>query len=496
MAVVLALPAPAEGDPEEQLVACVDALAAQQPVELPGLRALRRASVLLAQGERLRALGLQALSDVDTRELYALDGAGSTSGWVQAQQVPGADRAQIRLARRLSALPITAEQLQAGTLALSAAQDIGRALSQVRPHLDRPDGMLDGLPAEQVLRAVILDGVIGWVTQARGGTPEQDPDMFMLTSELTAVAEAAQPAVRRLEAALVLLAQHIGAGAVLRAALSQLVDALLPLQHQQRSDRAHDEAGLTLARYHDRSGGSVRGELDDDLFELLDTVLNAEMATDPDNPADTSAAGDVRRANPTGPVTIEDLHTAVNAPRSLRRRRHDALKLALRRRLDSGALGVRDKALPHLVITTSLAALHGQPGALPARTAGGGLLPHTTVQRIVCDSRLTRVVLDARGHSVEVSHSLRTLTARERTALDVQWGGWCARGGCTRGPGSKLFPHHAEPWHATGTTSLAETVPLCDTDHHHIHEGHRTLRLKDGRLLGPDGWVHDPTPRE
>jgi len=118
------------------------------------------------------------------------------------------------------------------------------------------------------------------------------------------------------------------------------------------------------------------------------------------------------------------------------------------------------------------------------------------VQRIVCDSRLTRVVLDARGHSVEVSHSLRTLTARERTALDVQWGGWCARGGCTRGPGSKLFPHHAEPWHVTGTTSLAETVPLCDTDHHHIHEGHLTLRLKDGRLLGPDGWVHDPTPRE
>ena len=61
--------------------------------------------------------------------------------------------------------------------------------------------------------------------------------------------------------------------------------------------------------------------------------------------------------------------------------------------------------------------------------------------------------------------------------------------GCTRGPGSRLVPHHAAPWARSGTTSLDDTVLLREQTHHDLHAGGHVIRLKDGRLLGPDGWV-------
>ena len=90
---------------------------------------------------------------------------------------------------------------------------------------------------------------------------------------------------------------------------------------------------------------------------------------------------------------------------------------------------------------------------------------------------------------IETSHTERTLKAHERRALLVQWGGRCAGAGCTSPPGTPLIPHHANPWARTGTTSLADAVPFCDTTHHDLHEGGRTILLRDGRRLGPHGWV-------
>ena len=92
---------------------------------------------------------------------------------------------------------------------------------------------------------------------------------------------------------------------------------------------------------------------------------------------------------------------------------------------------------------------------------------------------------------IETSHTRRTLKPHERRALHTQTGGRCQGAGCTRStrhPGTVLHPHHANPWATTGTTSLTDTAHLCDACHTHLHHGH-PLRLKDGRLLGPDGWI-------
>jgi hypothetical protein len=53
----------------------------------------------------------------------------------------------------------------------------------------------------------------------------------------------------------------------------------------------------------------------------------------------------------------------------------------------------------------------------------------------------------------------------------------------------RLIPHHPDAYAKSGTTSFYDTVMLCESSHHDVHEGGRTIRLKDGRLLSPEGWV-------
>ena len=93
------------------------------------------------------------------------------------------------------------------------------------------------------------------------------------------------------------------------------------------------------------------------------------------------------------------------------------------------------------------------------------------------------------GHKVlELSHTERTLKPHERRAKRIETGGRCQASGCHRGPGTRLVPHHADPWATSGTTSLTDTVLLCEQSHSQLHHGH-TIRLKDGRHLGPHGWI-------
>ena len=130
------------------------------------------------------------------------------------------------------------------------------------------------------------------------------------------------------------------------------------------------------------------------------------------------------------------------------------------------------------------------PGSRPPVAASGARLPRSLVRRWWCDSAVTRFVLSL-GHKVlELSHTERTLKPHERRAKRIETGGTCQGSGCCRGPGSRLVPHHADPWAQSGTTSLSDSVLLCEQTHHQLHQG-RTIRLKDGRRLGPHGWVTD-----
>ena len=453
------------------LEAALGRLTAQVPADLPAAVALADAARLVKVQERLRAVVLARLADIDLRQLWTATGATSTGMWLQAQDA-AADRGEVALARKLHRTPHLAHQVLAGTLSVAAAVKVGQALDRVRRHVARPDGTIDGIPSDQVIRAVVVDGVLDRVCEARGGLTDTDPLLASLHERLRGIDLLAASEAGRLERAFTLLAQHVTV-AQLGPALTLLIDALLPVQLEDQVERGHRDRGLTLVRNPDGSGWHLpKTHLSLECGELLWTVLAAARATDPANVTDT-AAHDAGRAF--------DLT-------------HDALTLALRALLDAGSLGSRDKTAPHLTVTTSLTGLHDQPGSLPARTGSGSSVPGGLVRQWLCDSHLTRTVLSLGRRVLEVSHTDRTLKAHERRALTVQWGGQCAGAGCphTLATGHPLIPHHATPWAMTKTTSLADTVPLCDQTHHDLHTSNRTLRLKDGRWLSPTGWVPPP----
>ena len=283
--------------------------------------------------------------------------------------------------------------------------------------------------------------------------------------------------------------------ALLPGALGQPVDALLPNQLEQRSEDGHAQRGFGIRRKDDGSGWTITDrDLDLECGELLQAVLLAESAVDPDSPADTAGFEQLRADGWQDGDPLDDGSlSGSGGPRSLKQQRHDALKHALRRYLDAGISGPRDKVAPHVAVTVGIDLLDSQPGALPAvSVTTGARLPASLVRRWVCDSAVARFVLGLGGRVIELSHTERTLKAHERRAKRIETGGWCQVAGCRAGPGSRLVPHHPEAWGRTGRTSLADTVLLCDRNHHDLHSGGRTLRLRDGRWLDEHGWTDGP----
>jgi hypothetical protein len=270
----------------------------------------------------------------------------------------------------------------------------------------------------------------------------------------------------------------------LRPALERLVDALLPQQLEDRSARAHAKRGLALARNSDGTGWRLEADLDDETGELLHTSLTAAMATDPENVTDTELAAGLREQglDPYAP-------TPVASPRRVWERRHDALSTVLRDWLGSGIAGSRGKVVPHLLVRVGADALAGAPGALPAVGMSGRSLPASLVRRWACDSAITRFVMGLGNKVIEMSHTARTLKAHERKAKVMETGGVCQAAGCHPPPGTPLIPHHPTAFARSRTTSFFDTVMFCDRSHHDLHEGGKTMLLKDGRLLSPGGWV-------
>lgn len=468
----------------QQLLEAIEAVAAEQPADLPCPQALADAAALLGGAEALRAALLPRLADVEQRALHTLDGAPSAPSWIEQQQT-SIDRGELALARRLRRLPLIADAVREGRLPIRTAGRLAGALDSLRSHVDRPDRRIDGLPEEPVITNTLWH-IGDMICQALGGLADDDPRLDQLTAALGDIASRPEMNLSKLEAGVLLLAQHLPA-AGLSGALEQITDALLPSKHEDAAAQGHAARGVTVTRNADGSGWHVSdGELDLETGELLHAVIHAEMAVDPDNPADTEGFGTLREQG----WESGDQLPAGSHPRSLRQKRHDALRNALRRLLDSGALGTRDKVAPHIGVTISLSALHAEPGAMPGvSTVTGAPLPLSLIRQWWCDSTITRFVLSLGHKVIEISHTERTLKPHERRAKQVETGGRCQVAGCRCGPGNRLHPHHPEAWSRTGTTSCADTVMLCDAHHHDIHTGRKTISLKDGRSLGPEGWA-------
>lgn len=471
----------------QQIRTGLDALAALSPADLPPTQGLETAAALLVAQDRVQALALRSVADVHTRDLWALDGSPSTGTWIDEQHT-SMPRSHVALAGKLDRVPQVAARIAAGGLSVEGGMRIGRALDQLRPQVDRTDGLIDGQPAQEALTGVAVDGVCQLVGEVYGGLGDADPRLVAVRERLAGIVESSTPEIVRLESTFLLLAEHVP-NRLLHRALAVLVDALLPQQLAERSEDARARRGLALVRDPAGSGWLLRGHLDDECGERLQCALSAVMSTDPENTEDTAARQSVtQKTDGDGPGDEPRL------PRSKGARRHDALSLLLAKVLDNRLLGSRSKTPVQIGVTVSLDALHDQPGALPARTSSGAIVPAALVRTWLCDSALTRYVLSLGNKVIETSHTVRTLKPHERRIKQLETGGVCQVAGCSRGSptGDTLIPHHAAPYKTSGRTSLSDSVMVCDVSHDDLHVGGKTLRLKDGRLINEHGWVAGP----
>ncbi len=487
------------------LTAAVEQALAVVPTALAPQDAVARAESLLALQERLAAAALQAVADVERRDLWRERAAGSTRTWLRT--LPCGDRGQLSAARLLADRPLLATALADGQVSVRTATLIARELARVPACV----------PASQ-LEAVLVDG-LGDLLRVWAGaaclspTAAQEAEFDRRRQVLAAAVQAGlsdgwSEAAGQLEPAFVVAARVLPPAELLPG-LSVLVDALQPeAAVQDAAEQEYRSRGLTLRRLSD-GGWSLRAHLTDETGQLLHAELTARRRRPAPQPgqdgagpggigaADSSDSSDCfGAAGPGTPLAAFEDHLTGGAGPVVQgtplgshdQQWHDALGQLL---ADLAAV-VPGSGVPppaSLTIIAPLDAWDGRPGAPSGvlRTAKGDV-PLTTphLRRLACGSLLSAVLLDARGRPVAAGGKHRHATPRERRALQAAWGRTCAVNGCGL-PGD--VPHHAEPFWKSRETALKDLVPICEHHHHDVHDGHHRLRLRDGRVLDEWGWV-------
>ena len=204
---------------------------------------------------------------------------------------------------------------------------------------------------------------------------------------------------------------------------------------------------------------------------------------------DTVAAATLRSA-------LEPLATKAGADDTRRRKRRlaDALVELANHGLDAGVLPSQAGQRPHVQVTTTLETLMDVCGAPAGVLQFSEPVSVATVQRLACDSSITRILLRPKSAILDVGRATRVPSPAQRRALVARDGG-CIWPGCER-PASWTSAHHFKHWGHFGVTELPNMGLVCYRHHWQVHEGGWNLAwTDDGRLLtippSPD-W---PLPR-
>jgi hypothetical protein len=124
-------------------------------------------------------------------------------------------------------------------------------------------------------------------------------------------------------------------------------------------------------------------------------------------------------------------------------------------------------------------------------TESGVPVPPDVVRRMACDGDIIPVVLGGKSETLDVGRARRLATRAQRTALAAMYR-TCGFPGCTV-PLDGCRIHHVEWWEHGGRSDLANELPLCESEHHHlVHEGGWQLSLKRDRTVTirrPDGTL-------
>jgi hypothetical protein len=111
-----------------------------------------------------------------------------------------------------------------------------------------------------------------------------------------------------------------------------------------------------------------------------------------------------------------------------------------------------------------------------AEYATGGRLSQATIDRLLCDCDVSRVVMDGPSDVLDLGRSTRTPSDKQFKALIVR-DGHCQAKGCNV-PWQFCQPHHINWWTHDGPTDLANLELLCW--HHHRQAHKHDARARPG----------------
>ena len=208
-----------------------------------------------------------------------------------------------------------------------------------------------------------------------------------------------------------------------------------------------------------------------------------------------------------GPETGELLATALRLTqtpdtdgepaRSPATRRADALGDICRHFLDHqhSCRGGRHRPHLNLVLDIERFQAHARTGA---SSVDGTRLDRTTLDRLLCDAALHRVLTSGRSTILDYGTATRTIPAPLHNTLVVR-DRHCRFPGCDRPP-AWCQGHHVRPWEHGGPTQLSNLALLCTRHHHLLHTpAWHTKLLPDATLeiTNPQGHTRTtthPTP--
>jgi hypothetical protein len=157
----------------------------------------------------------------------------------------------------------------------------------------------------------------------------------------------------------------------------------------------------------------------------------------------------------------------------------------------SGGAGVAGERVPSLIVLCDLDTLrNGVHANTVCETEDGTPLPVEVIRRLACQAEIIPVVLNGRGEALAVGRAQRLATPAQRAALRAMHR-TCIGATCTV-PFDACQIHHVIPWDQGGPTDLENLAPLCNRDHHRVHEGGWTLTITPDRIATwtrPDGTV-------
>ncbi|MDQ3353837.1 MAG: HNH endonuclease, partial [Actinomycetota bacterium] len=154
---------------------------------------------------------------------------------------------------------------------------------------------------------------------------------------------------------------------------------------------------------------------------------------------------------------------------------------------------------PHVNVVVDLEELTRRIGApTGARVLDGPYLDAATIERILCDAGVHRVVTAGRSLILDLGRMTKVVSSSQWAAL-VMRDECCRFPGCDR-PSGWCEAHHVVWWSEGGPTRLDNLMLACTRHHHLIHSpGWQAKLLPDAsvEVTTPDGRVltSHPPPR-